>query len=357
MNDVPQNTTRTVYYFNWVAHASYLEVMAQHPEIELVKFVNDSPDAEVEEVMARAHAFQIDSARATLAEKFWATPALLAKNPNLLCISTGGAGYDTVDVDACTEAGILVCNQTGLNREAVAEHALGLILSVSKRITETDRHLRAGIMEDRANYMGDEVKGQTLGVVGCGNTGSTLAKMCVAALDMTVLAYDPYVEADVIEGYGAEKVGFNELLERADYVSVHTPYTSETAGMFDAAAFAKMKPTAYFIITARGGIADEEALHEALTTGGLKGAGLDVWQPEPPVKEHPLLALDNVVATPHTAGSTGRAREALGREGANQLLDVLEGKRPPRLVNPDAWEKFVARYEELLGPVSAASDQ
>ncbi len=356
MTAAPLNSSKTVYYINRVTNPVYLDILGAEPDIEVHKLTNDSPDGEVEPVMAAAHVYQIDSARDNIPKKFWATEDLLARNPNLLLVSTNGAGYDTVDVDACTRAGVLVVNQSGANREAVAEHALGLILSVSKRITETDRALRAGSLTSRENYIGDEVAGKTLGVIGIGNTGSTLTKMCVAALGMPVLAYDPYVDTATIESYGASKVEFDELLARADYVSVHCPRTDETQNMLDAAAFAKMKPSAYFISTARGGIHDEAALYDALVTGHIKGAGVDVWDPEPPEASHPLLSLDNVIASPHTAGATFTARENLGRWAAEQIVEVLKGRRPPRLINPDAWPLFQERYEKLLGPVAAVSE-
>ncbi len=356
MADVPANSTKTVYYFNRVTHPVYVQTLAARPDIELHRLTNDSADGDVAPVMAAAHAYQIDSTRAGIPEKYWANEALLARNPNLLLVSTNGAGYDTVDVAACTRVGVLVVNQSGANREAVAEHALGLILSVSKRIAETDRALRSGAAVDREDFVGDEVAGKTLGVIGIGNTGSTLAKICIAALGMPVLACDPYVDAQTIASHGATKVAFDELLARADYVSVHCPRTEETQNMFGAAAFAKMKQSAYFISTARGGIHDEAALYEALAGGHIKGAGLDVWDPEPPDPGHPLLTLENVTASPHTAGGTFTARENLGRWAAEQLVDVLDGKRPPRLINPDAWALFEQRYEKLLGPAAAKSE-
>ena len=350
MAEAPINSSKTVFYFNRVAHPVYLETLAAQPDIEVHKLTNDSPVGDVAPVMAAAHAYQIDSTRAAIPEKYWANEGLLANNPNLLLVSTNGAGFDTVDVAACTRAGVLVVNQSGANREAVAEHALGLILSSSKRITETDRIMRGGGRIDREGFVGDEVKGKTLGVIGIGNTGSTLTKMCVAALAMPVLAYDPYVDAATIESFGATKVEFDELLAKADYVSVHCPRTDETSNLFDAAAFEKMKPSAYFISTARGGIHDEAALYNALVGGAIKAAGLDVWDPEPPEPDHPLLTLENVIASPHTAGLTFTARESLGRWAAEQLIGVLNGKRPPRLINPDAWVLFEERYEKLLGP-------
>ena len=352
MSAAPLNSSKTVYYFNRVTGPVFLDSLAAEPDIEVHKLTNDSPDGDVEPVMAAAHAYQIDSTRANIPEKYWAHDALLARNPNLLLISTNGAGYDTVDVAACTRAGVLVVNQSGANREAVAEHALGLIISISKRIAETDRALRSGTPVDRELFAGDQVEGKTLGVIGIGNTGSTLTKICIAALGMPVLAYDPYVDADTIAAYGATKVEFDDLLARADYVSVHCPRTAESQNMFDAAAFQKMKSGAYFISTARGGIHDEAALYDALASGHLKGAGLDVWDPEPPEASHPLLTLENVTASPHTAGLTITARENLGAWAAAQMIDVLNGQRPPRLINPDAWPLFQERYEKLLGPAS-----
>ncbi|NKB49009.1 MAG: 3-phosphoglycerate dehydrogenase [Alphaproteobacteria bacterium] len=350
MADAPLNSSKTVYYINRVAHPVFLETVGAEPDIELHGFTSDSPEGEIGPVMAAAHAYQIDSTRANIPEKYWGSEALLTRSPNLLLLSTNGAGYDTIDVDACTRAGVLVVNQSGANREAVAEHALGLILTASKRITETDRVMRRGEKVNREGFIGDEVAGKTLGVIGIGNTGSTLTKMAVAALSMPVLAYDPFVDAETIASYGATKVEFDELLSRADYVSVHCPRTELSANMFDAAAFAKMKAGAYFISTARGGIHDEAALYEALVGGQIKAAGLDVWDPEPPEPDHPLLSLDNVIASPHTAGLTFTARERLGQWAAEQMIDVLNGKRPPRLINPDAWALFEERYEKLLGP-------
>lgn len=355
MSETPSNSAKTAFYFNRVAHQNFLDVIATRPDIELHKFFNDSPEDEVGEVMAAAHAYQIDSTRQGIPEKYWTTDTLLARCPNLLLVSANGAGYDTVDVEACTRAGVLVVNQTGANRQAVAEHALGLMISVSKRISQTDRNLRSGQPVDRENYIGEQMQGKTLGVIGIGNTGSTVTKICTGGLGMTVLAYDPYLDAETIADRGARKVELDELLATADYVSVHCPRTPETTDLFDAAAFAKMKPSAYFITTARGGIHDEAALYDALTGGRIKAAGLDVWVEEPPPADHPLLSLENVTASVHTAGLSSTARENLGTWAAEQMVDVLDGKRPPRLINPDAWPRFQERYAELLGPVADAS--
>ncbi len=166
---------------------------------------------------------------------------------------------------------------------------------------------------------------------------------------MRVLAFDPYLTAEQIAARAAEAVTLPELLREADYVSVNCPRTAETRGMIGAREYALMKPGAYFITTARGGIHDEQALADALTTARIAGAGLDVWEKEPPDPNHPLLKFDNVLVSPHTAGVTHESRRNMGRIAAEQMLAVLDGKRPPRLVNPEVWPAYRDRFERILG--------
>jgi len=166
---------------------------------------------------------------------------------------------------------------------------------------------------------------------------------------MKVLAYDPYLTNDEIARRGAEKVTLDELLRRADVVSVHCPLTDETRGMIGAAQYALMQPHAFFITTARGFIHDEAALADALKAKKIAGAGLDVWSKEPPPPEHPLLAFDTVIVSPHTAGVTVETRAHMGKIAAAQLLDALDGKRPPRIVNPEVWPTYAARFEKTFG--------
>ena len=170
---------------------------------------------------------------------------------------------------------------------------------------------------------------------------------------MTVLAYDPYVEAEEIARRGARSVTFDELLSQSDIVSIHCPRTGETMGMIDTRASVRMKKGALFVTTARGGIHDEAALFDALKSGHLAGAGLDVWEKEPPPLQHPLLTLDNVIATYHTAGVTVEERRAVAAEGAEQVIGLLKGSRPPRLVNPEIWPGYRARLEAILGVPAA----
>jgi D-3-phosphoglycerate dehydrogenase len=306
------------------------------------------PPAQIDGALASAHVYQASSAKDELPPRWQVNAALLARCPDLLCVSTYGAGYDTVDVAACTRAGVAVVNQTGSNADSVAEHTLGLVLGLSKCIAACDRRLRGGEGFARHAYSGVELRGRTLGLVGIGHAGTRVAALA-AAFGMQAIAHDPYVADDEVLRRGARPVPMNALLREADVVSLHCPLDASTAGMFGAAQFAALKQGCLFISTARGGIHDEAALADALRSGHLGGAGLDVWQAEPPPSSHPLLALDNVLATYHIAGVTLEARRRMAAMAAQQVLGLLAGNRPPRLVNPEVWPHFAQRFEELLG--------
>lgn len=331
------------------------ERFAREPDIELrtcdLKWAEDRAWAD----LAEAHAYHISAAKDELPRRWFATAELLERCPRLLCVSSSGAGYDTVDVAACTRAGVLVVNQAGANARAVAEHTLGLMLDLAKRITENDRLLRRERGFSREDLMGREIGGRTLGIVGIGHVGTRVAGLA-RAFGMEVLAFDPYLTEEEIGRRGAAAATMDELLERSDVVSLHCPRDAGTLGMIDAAAFARMKRGAVFVTTARGGIHDEAALLAALRSGHLAGAGIDVWDVEPPPLDHPLLGLPNVVATYHTAGVTQEARRNMASYAAEQIVGVLKGGRPPRLINPEAWPAHAGRFEALMGrPVQTES--
>jgi D-3-phosphoglycerate dehydrogenase len=346
---------KRVFYVKYVADPVYADILGSRADVRLDKLENDSADQVAQPILAAAHVYQVGSARDELATKFHVTKALLANMPNLLVVSTNGAGYDTVDVKECTAAGILVVNQSGGNREAVAQHVLAMMLTLSKRIVETDRALRRGTLTDRGDFRGRELQGRTIGIVGLGNVGRRVAELCGSLFGMSVVAYDPYLSEAEIAARGAVKVALDVLLERSDYVSINCPLTEETRGMIGAREFALMRPHAYFINTARGFIHDEKALLAALTEKRIAGAGLDVWDREPPSRDHPLLALDTVIASPHTAGLTLEARGTMGRIAAEQVLACLDGERPPRLVNPDSWPAYAQRFRNAFGFAPAES--
>lgn len=298
--------------------------------------------------LAKAHVYHVSAAKDELPREWFVTEALLERCPQLLCVSSTGAGYDTVDVAACTQAGIAVVNQAGGNAASVAEHTFGLMLGVSRRMIECDRRLRREQGFGREDVMGHEIRGKTLGIVGIGHVGTRVAALA-RAFGMDVLATDPLLEPGEITRRGATPVPFEELLARSDVVSLHCPRDKTTLKMMNAAAFGRMKRGAIFVTTARGGIHDEAALEAALASGHLAGAGIDVWDREPPPLDHPLLQRDNVYATFHTAGVTHEARRNMATIAAGQIFELLAGRRPPRLVNPEVWPAFQARFQAIAG--------
>jgi D-3-phosphoglycerate dehydrogenase / 2-oxoglutarate reductase len=325
------------------------EMLGKRGDIRLDMLEQNSPDDAALQILAAAHAYQMSSARDELAPHYHARAELLGRTPNLLIVSTNGAGYDTVDVNACTGRGVLVVNQSGGNAEAVAEHVLGMMLCLVKRVPDSDRALRAGTIKNRNDYTGGEAFGRTVGIVGLGNVGRRVAELAGILFKMKVLAYDPYLGAEVVKARGAEKVELDELLRRSDFVSINCPLTPESRKLIGAREFALMKPGAYFITTARGSIHDEEALERALRDKKIAGAGLDVWEKEPPPASHPLMQYDNVMVTPHMAGVTKEARIRMGQIAAEQMLDALDGRPLPRIINPQVWPVYARRFERTFG--------
>jgi D-3-phosphoglycerate dehydrogenase len=348
MSSAKENVKR-VFYVRYLNHPCYLEIVAQRPEIRLDKLENDTPDTVASPIVAAAHAYQVSSARDELPVKFHVNKALLSRAPNLLIISTGGAGYDTVNVKDCTDAGVLVVNQSGGNADAVASHVLAMVLMLSKQIIQTNHALRKGTMKDRNAFTGNDIHGRTIGICGLGNVGRRVAGLCRTLFNMQVLAYDPYLDETTIAERGATKVSLDELLRRSDFISINCPLDDSSRGMIGAREFGLMQKHAYFITTARGYIHDEKALEAALRARQIAGAGLDVWSKEPPEMDHPLLQFDNVIASPHTAGVTREARANMGKFAAEQLIMMLDGQRPPRIINPDVWPAYQKRFEKTFG--------
>src|SRR4030088_387890 len=273
---------KRVFYVKYLAHEIYADILRARPDVRLDRLENESAEEISAPILGAAHAYQIGAARDELAKHFHVDQDLLRRAPNLLIVSSNGAGYDPVDVEACTEAGVLVVNQSGGNAHSVAEHALGMLLTLSKRILEADRALRRDPNVDRNALIGTEAQGKTSGILALGNVGRRVAELCKGLLGMTVLAYDPYLSATEMVARGGEKVELDELLRRADYVSISCPLTKDNRGMIGAREFAAMQPHAYFITTARGFIHDEAALLDALRNKRIAGAGLDVWSKETP---------------------------------------------------------------------------
>jgi len=344
-----KENVKRVFYVRFLNHPIYLDLIATRPEIRLDKLEHDTPEATAAPVVSAAHAYQVSSERDELPAQFHVNKDLLGRAPNLLIVSTGGAGYDTVNVKDCTEAGVLVVNQTGGNADAVAAHVLGMMLMLSKQVVQVNNALRKGTMKDRNIYMGNDINNKTIGIVGLGNVGRRIAKLCATVFDMQVLAYDPYLDEKTIAERNATKVELDELCRRSDFVSINCPLDDTTRNMISTRQFGLMQKHAYFITAARGFITDEKALEEALRNKQIAGAGLDVFSKEPPAMDHPLLQFDNVIASPHTAGVTKEARANMGKFAAEQLILALDGKKPPRMVNPEVWPVYSRRFERTFG--------
>ncbi len=339
---------KRVIYFHPRMDATAANVRAKRSDIDLFRrdLVDGMP--ETWEQMAKAHGYHA-SARTETREPWVPDARLFAKSPNLLAVCSLGAGYDVIDVEAATAAGIIVCNQSGANKEAVAEHAMGLMLALSKKIMLADRHMRKTANVDRFLFTGNDLLGRTVGIIGCGNIGGRVAELCKGLFRMTVLAYDPYMTKEQLAAKGAEKVELAELMRRADYVTMHTPRTKETFGLVGYDQLALMKPTSYFINTSRGGTYVEADLARSLAEKKIAGAGIDVFLDEPPPLDHPLMAFDNVILTPHSAGATIESQDNVAIFSADQWIEIFEGKVPPRLVNTEAWPKYSERFERILG--------
>ncbi len=196
---------KRVFYVKYLSGPVFAEILAKRPDIQLDKLENETPDAEAEPVLSQAHAYQIGASRQVIGKHLQVTDALLAKTPNLVAVSSNGAGYDTIDVDACTRQGIIVVNQSGGNKEAVAEHALAMLLTLSKRIIEVDRRMRRAPDIPRNAFIGTELLDKTIGIIGIGNVGGRLAELCKGLFRMRVLAYDPYLTREQIAAQGGGK--------------------------------------------------------------------------------------------------------------------------------------------------------
>jgi D-3-phosphoglycerate dehydrogenase len=340
------NRKRLVFFERWFDPVAE-RILGAQEDIELVKLEYGDAESDNWNELSLAVGYQI-SARTELREPWFGNAALLKKCPNILAISSAGAGYDVIDVDACNEAGVIVVNQSGTNSEPVAEHAMALMLGLTKRVGYAHRAMIKGTAGDRLDMTGNNIKGKTVGIVGLGQIGRLTSKFC-SIFDMRVLAFDPYLTDAQVAERGAQKVDFATLLAESDFITVHCPRNAETVGMFNAEAFSRMKPNAFFINTARGKIHEEGALLEALKEKKIAGAGIDVFDVEPPPVDHPLLHLDNVMATPHTAGVTTETMHDMCIAAAEQWMGLLRGRVPPRLVNPEIWGKYSDRFERIIG--------
>jgi D-3-phosphoglycerate dehydrogenase len=251
------------------------------------------------------------------------TARVLESAPRLKVISMHGVGVDHVDLTAAARLGIVVANCPGTNDQAVADLAIGLMIAIARKIPQVDRHLRQG---GWGRHSGSELWNKTLGLIGLGRIGRGVAKRALG-FDMQVLVYDPYVHPEQVDLPGVRLTSFEEVLKSADFLSLHAVLNDETRNMLGIEQFRMMKSTAYLVNTARGGLIDEQALYQALITGLIAGAALDVFVEEPPIGS-PLLELENVVLTPHIGAHTQEAIERMGVIAARNVVQTLQGGQP-----------------------------
>jgi len=259
----------------------------------------------------------------------------------LRVIGRHGVGLDTVDLAAATKLGLPVVYTPYGPTESTAEHALLLMLATARRLPQLDRAVRSGNFGIRSQLqaMGRELKGKALGVVGFGRIGKRLAEMCRAALHMSIYVFDPHISPKTVVEWGATPIlGLVELAGRVDVLSVHTPLTAETHRLVSRDVIQALKPGAILINASRGPVVDEAALIDALQEGRVGGAGLDVYDPEPPVPDNPLFQFDQVVVTPHVGSYTDEGRRLMGTTVAEDVLRVLRDEIPQYLGNPQVWD-------------------
>lgn len=290
-----------------------VDLLRGHEQFQ-VDFKPGLPPEELKAIIGQYHALIVRSETKV-------TPEIIAAADNLKVIGRAGTGVDNINVPAATARGIVVMNAAGGNSVTTAEHTISLLMSLARKIPQAHGKLKGGKW-DKKSFMGTELSGKTLGVIGLGNIGKIVAARAVG-LAMKVLAYDPFITKDVATRAGIELGTLDEVFGRADFITVHTPMTEETKGIIGQAAFAKMKDGVRVINCARGGLVDEQALYDAIKSGKVAGAALDVFEKEPVPTDHPLLTLDEVIVTPHLGASTHEAQDSVAVQISETVANYL----------------------------------
>jgi len=281
------------------------------------------------------------------------TPRVTAESlklaDELLVVARFGVGYDGVDGAACTARDVALTITTGAVDRPVAEATIGWMLALTHHIKAKDRLVREGRWNDRSHYMGAELRDRTLGIVGFGGIGRKVIDLLRGFGMKPPLVFDPFVESRAIAEFGAKQVGLRELMADADFVSLHCPLTDATRGLIGAAELALMKPSAYFINTARGGIVDEAALYEVLATKRIAGAALDCFDNEPLTASPKFAEFENVLLAPHAIAWTDELFRDIGRAAFGGVIELIEGRRPRGVVNPEVFERptFQTKWHRL----------
>ncbi len=273
----------------------------------------------------------------------------LSSADDLLAVGRFGVGYDLVDVAACTAADVVLFIAAGAVDRPVAEATVGWMLALTHHVRVKDALVRTGRWHERANYMGCELRGRTLGIVGLGGIGRALVPLLAGFGMNPPMAFDPYVDPEAASRLGVRLVPLDDLMASADFVSVHCPLNDQTRGLIGARELGLMKPAAYLINTARGGIVDEAALAEVLRGRRIAGAAVDCFAEEPVTRPHPLGEFDNVLLAPHSIAWTDELFRDIGRTVCQGMLDLAHGRRPHGVVNPEVFDRpgFQAKWTRL----------
>lgn len=284
------------------------------------------------------------------------TARSLSSASELLAIGRFGVGYDSVDVAACTEADVVLFISAGAVDRSVAEATVAWMLALTHHVRVKDRLVREGRWDERTRYMGCELRDRTPGIIGFGGIGRAVVGLLAGFGMKTPLVFDPFVSASVAAEASVKTVSLDELLSQADFVSIHCPFNEQTRNLISTRELALMKPTAYLLNTARGGIIDEDALFAALTDGRIAGAALDCFVGEPIAAPSRFAQLDNVLLAPHAIAWTDELFRDIGRAVCQGMLDLGRGRRPRGVINPEVFDRpgFRAKWERLSGVVPAS---
>ena len=319
-----------------------LGAFAEHAAIESFAFPQHLPEIDPA---------QLEGVQGVIVLTPRVTARSVSRPRDLLAIARFGVGYDSVDVPACTEADVVVLIAAGAVDRSVAEATVTWMLVLTHHVLAKDRLLREGRWNERSRFMGCELRDRRLGVIGLGGIGRALVKLLEGFGMEPPIAYDPFISPEAAAALGVRSVGLDELLRTADFVSIHCPLRDETRNLIGARELALMKPDAYLINTARGGIVDEDALYEALRQRRIAGAAIDCFLQEPITWRHRFGELDNVVLAPHSIAWTDELFRDIGRTVSRGLIALSQGRRPPGVVNPEVFDHpgFQQKWTRLTG--------
>ena len=326
MSQASSSADKRIAVFEKFAHPVTADILGRDHSITIDMLQLSDSDAENWQALSAAHGYQIRAARDELPDQFFANGEFMARCPNMLVVSSMGAGFDTVDLDACTAAGVIAVNQAGGNAEAVAEHALGLMLTLSKRVGETDQFMRGQDGIERNAYMGRNIQGKTLGIIGMGRVGQTLAR-CARGFEMDIIYYNRTRLSPDLEQGAVYYDNLDDVLPKCDVLSLNCPVTDETRGFFNEERINQLSPGTIFVNTARGALVDEAALVAALKSGHIAAAGLDVYINEPGGNLD-LAALPNTFLLPHIGSANKETRDAMGFRALDNLDAYFAGNPP-----------------------------